>query len=212
MSFDPRLKRTEKDLFAERNTFLIDETASSPYQITRPDKGPALKSYCDLIRTHEPNWLNRAFFSQKNVDNLQMALRRHIYELSGGKYDISRQSDEHMLLIMRETYEHNARFCKVDEPSNKITQQIAELNTIVLKRCVKRVMMEIEFHLHYLNLIENQPNYGNNGMPGGRPEYLTVKKSNMNRDMALDLLQSGNTQTTASAQLNTSRTGPNLRL
>jgi hypothetical protein len=211
MSFDPRLKRTEKDLVAERNTYLIDETTSSPYQMTRPDKGTSRKSYCDLIRTHEPNWLNRAFFSQKNVDNLQMALRRHVYELSGGKYDISRQSDDHMLLIMRETYEHNARFCKVDVPSNKITQQIAELNTIVLKRCVKRVMMEIEFHVHYLNLIENQPNYGDKGMPGGRPEYLTVKKSNMNRDMALDLLKSGNEYTTTSNETEFNRVRPNLR-
>lgn len=190
MSFDPRLKRTADDMFAERSTYQIDEQTSSAYQITRPDKGAATKTYRDLIRTHEPNWLNRAFFSQKNVDNLQMALRRHIYELSNGKYDISRQSDEHMLLMMRETYEHNARYLHVDIPDKGITRQIAELNTIVLKRCVKRVMMEIEFHLHYLNLIENQPRYGEVGQAGGRPQYMTVKKSNMNRDMALDLLES----------------------
>lgn len=191
MSFDPRLKRTAKDLFAERSTYDIDQNTESLYQITRPNKGNSKKSYCDIMRTHEANWLSRSYFSQKNVDNLQMALRRHIYELSGGKYDISRQSDEHLILIMHETYKHNSRFCKVNVPSKEITRQIAELNTIVLKRCVKRVMMEIEYHLHYLNLIENQPNYGNDGMPGGRPKYLTVKKSNMNRDMALDLLASG---------------------
>lgn len=183
MSFDPRLKRTGKEMFIERNTFSIDTTESSKFELTRPDKGKTKRYYCNIISTQNSNWLSKAYFSQKNIDNLQIALRRHIYELSGGKYDISRQSDDHMLLIMQETYEHNARYCKVDVPSKKITQQVAELNTIVLKRCVKRVMMEIEFHLHYLNLIESR-NYVSE-----RPKYLTIKNRNMEHDMSQELLQ-----------------------
>ncbi len=182
MSFDSRLKRTPKQMFEQRNTYDIDNISSSKFELTRPNKGSMIKSYCNLIGTQEPNWLSRSYFSQKNVDNLQIALRRHIYQLSGGKYDISRQSDEHLILIMQETYEYNARFCDVYTPNKKITQQIAQLNTIVLKRCVKRILTEIEFHLHYLNMIENQP------IPVEHPKYLTVKKANMNRDMALDLL------------------------
>ena len=195
MSFDPRLKRTRDDInvFRERNTYDIDEQGSVPYEVSRPDQGGMKGNYCAVLGREEPNMLNRAFFSKKNVDNLLMALRRHVYELSNGKYDIGRQSDNHIVAQMAHVYKIDGKYCGVsDGDPYKMRQEITRLNTIILKWAVKRVMTEVEYHLYYLNLIENQPDYGmGRGMPGGRPVYSTIKKSNMNRDMATDLLESG---------------------
>ena len=53
---------------------------------------------------HTETPLNRVFFSQTNIDNLQTKIQEQVYLMSGSKHHIDRQSDDDLIIIMRSYY------------------------------------------------------------------------------------------------------------
>jgi hypothetical protein len=118
---------------------------------TTPDSGAAV----DLIRgNYTATPVSDSFFSVSNMNYLQHAMKRAVYERSGPrKWDIDDQSIDELKVIMRAMYLQYGR----NDPTQSVKDQVAELNSIVVEWAVPRIMSEIEAYLHYLNDISTMP-------------------------------------------------------
>lgn len=111
----------------------------------------------------EKNPISQPFFSKKNLDHLQYLVVKLVKEKSGGKYCISRQSDNELMVVMRSIYLQYGKNLPYDIPG-----QIAELNKQVLIDVVPRIMVKAEQHLGY---IRDRGSNGIRTMPRG--EYAS---------------------------------------
>jgi len=102
--------------------------------------------YRDALNgTWEDNIMSRAFFSAKNIQILQNAIRAGVYEKSNNKYIVAPPNIDTLKIIMRSTYLQYAQHY-----SNKITEQIERLNDIVLSYAVDSTYNEAVGYLKYM--------------------------------------------------------------
>ena len=90
--------------------------------------------------------LSQVFFSQQNIQILQNGIRAGIYHRSNGQYVIGPQDCDSLKIIMRSVYLQHA----ANQPNN-ITEQIVELNKIVLNYCIQQVYSEAQGYMKYLD-------------------------------------------------------------
>ena len=90
--------------------------------------------------------LSQAFFSQQNIQLLQNGIRSGVYHKSNGQYTIGPQDCDSLKIVMRSVYLQNA----ANQPNN-ITEQITELNKIVLNYCIQQVYGEAQGYMKYLD-------------------------------------------------------------
>ena len=90
--------------------------------------------------------LSNAFFSQQNIQILQNGIRAGVYHKSNGQYIIGPQDCDSLKIVMRSVYLQNA----ANQPNN-ITQQVAELNKIVLNYCIQQVYSEAQGYMKYID-------------------------------------------------------------
>jgi len=90
--------------------------------------------------------LSKLFFSQENINILQNGIRAGVYHKSNGQYLIGPQDCDSLKIVMRSVYLQYA----ANQPNN-ITQQIEELNKIVLNYCVQQVYGEAQGYLKYID-------------------------------------------------------------
>jgi len=94
----------------------------------------------------DETFLSKAFFSQENIQILQNGIRSGVYERSNGQYLIAPQDCDSLKIIMRSVYlQYSA-----NQPFN-VTQQIEELNKIVLNYCIQQVYGEAQGYLKYID-------------------------------------------------------------
>jgi hypothetical protein len=130
-----------------------------------PPVGPAYNGFFFSASTPEPGFhddmvkgnfeetpLSASYFSQKNMEIIQNAVRYQVYERSGKKWVIDPQSADELKIIMRGIFYENARHL-----STNIAQQIDILNKKVVDWIVPRIFMEIKQHFHYLDDISHMP-------------------------------------------------------
>lgn len=91
---------------------------------------------------HEDTPLNKLFFSQGNIDQLQDAIRVAVRQMVGG--DIDRQSDSDLLLIMRSYYLQYAQ-----NVPTRVAEELAELNDRVISFASNRIAVEVEAYRYY---------------------------------------------------------------
>lgn len=108
----------------------------------------------DMLRG---NWdhtlLSEAFFTRKNADGIQMAIRKEVYRRSGSKkYIIDNQDVDELKMIMRGIYLQYAKNNPYD-----ITGQVKELNELIIEWCVPRILSEVDQYNYYLNDISHMP-------------------------------------------------------
>ena len=90
--------------------------------------------------------LSSAFFSVENIRILQNGIRAGVYERSNKQYMVGEQDCDALKVVMRSVFlQHSA-----NQPSN-ITQQIVELNKIVLDYCIQQVYGEAQGYLKYMH-------------------------------------------------------------
>jgi len=90
--------------------------------------------------------LSRAFFSQENIQILQNGIRAGVYKRSNGQYVIGPQDCDSLKIVMRSVYlQYSA-----NQPLH-VTQQIEELNKIVLNYCIQQVYGEAQGYLKYID-------------------------------------------------------------
>ena len=88
--------------------------------------------------------LSSNYFSGKNIQIIQNALRAKVFEST--KETISEQSERELLIVMRSIYYQFSTNNDTD-----IKKQIAYLNGIVIKQLVPSIVTAIEFHQYYLD-------------------------------------------------------------
>ena len=92
------------------------------------------------------NSLSDAFFSQQNIQIIQNGIRAGIYHKSNGQYTIGPQDCDSLKIVMRSVFlQHSAN------QLNNITQQISELNKIVLDYCIQQVYSEAQGYMKYID-------------------------------------------------------------
>jgi hypothetical protein len=90
--------------------------------------------------------LSTTFFSRENIQMLQNGIRAGVYQKSNGQYTIGQQDCDSLKIIMRSVYlQHAANL------PNNISQQINELNQMVLNYCIQQVYSEAQSYLKYLD-------------------------------------------------------------
>jgi len=95
--------------------------------------------------------LNTLFFSKNNITNIQKGIRRRVYELSNGNYLISDQSSKNLMIIMKLVYKNNGLYA-----DTHITEQIKQLNEIVMKESVLKIISSIQAYKGYLEDIDQR--------------------------------------------------------
>jgi hypothetical protein len=92
------------------------------------------------------NSLSQIYFSKQNIQILQNGIRAGVYHRSNGQYLIGPQDCDPLKIIMRSVYlQYSA-----NQPNN-VTQQIEELNKIVLNYCIQQVYGEAQGYLKYID-------------------------------------------------------------
>jgi hypothetical protein len=105
----------------------------------------------DLIgHQHTKTPLNVVFFSQSNIDYIHNEIINQVSLMSGGRYNISRQGDDEVRIIMRSYYLMFAR----NDPY-KVAQELDELNKRVIGYAAAKVYSEVDFHSFYLKDLED---------------------------------------------------------
>jgi hypothetical protein len=156
--------RHDNFLFTEhyKDFNLIDQQNSNEY------------NYYDIMKTfQEINPLIKLFFSKKNIDHIQGLIIKMISFQSEGVYNISRQSDNELLIVMRSIY--------IKTPTNPYAQgqelknNICILNKNVLDWVIPRLMINIQQYLGYMR------DRSNVAMPLRHPEYMSSAGNRINR-------------------------------
>jgi hypothetical protein len=98
-----------------------------------------------LINVWENNVLAQVFFSGENIQIIQNAIRKGVYDMSKGKYNVPNQNIDALKIIMRSTY-----LTYAEHHPDKITEQVERLNSLVLDYCVPFVFNETKFYMKYL--------------------------------------------------------------
>jgi hypothetical protein len=99
---------------------------------------------------HAETPLNKIFFSKENLDYIQKEIRAQVNAMSGGKYNIDRQNDDDVKIIMRSYY---LMFGQNDP--NFVERELKELNSRVIGYASAKVYSEVDFHMFYLNDIQD---------------------------------------------------------
>ena len=90
--------------------------------------------------------LSKAFFSLQNIQIIQNGIRAGVYSRSNQQYIIGSQDCDSLKIIMRSVYLQHAS----NQPNN-ISQQVNELNKIVLNDCIQQVYSEAQGYMKYIN-------------------------------------------------------------
>jgi hypothetical protein len=119
-----------------------------------------------LYGIQETSQLNQLFFSKKNMEIIQNMIRYNVYEKSGKKHIIDKQSDIELEIVMRSIYlQHSPNL------PNKIKEQIHYLDKLVTEWCVENIIPEVDQYFGYIKEIEFMP------MPIELPLNLSSKGS-----------------------------------
>ena len=132
-----------------------------------------LKSTPEKITENNTNLVSRnmnctdvsaVYFSDTNVNLLQTGIRNKILNLSNGKYNIGKQSDIDLKIIMRSIYFQYGKNTK-----NDVKGQVLDLNTRVIDWCVPEILSNIKQSDKYIMDISTLP------VPLDRPDLTTQK-------------------------------------
>lgn len=90
--------------------------------------------------------LSQAYFSQQNIQIVQNGIRAGVFKRSNGQYTIGPQDCDSLKTIMRSVFlQYSA-----NQPTN-ITQQIEQLNKMVLDYCIQQVYSEAQGYMKYID-------------------------------------------------------------
>lgn len=90
--------------------------------------------------------LSNLFFSKENIKIIQNGIRAGVYKKSNGNYTIGEQDCDSLKIIMRSVFLQNSS----NQPQN-VTQQVHELNKMVLDYCIQQVYGEAQGYVKYIS-------------------------------------------------------------
>ena len=139
-----------------------DKTFNGRINITNKTKGPEISKLFEMydkipvnqcVTFREPTlgqWdetpLSKVYFSRENIQIIQNGIRAGVYEKSNQQYTVSQQDCDTIKIIMRSIFlQHSANQLQ------NISQQIQQLNQMVLDYCIFHVYSEAQSYIKYLH-------------------------------------------------------------
>jgi hypothetical protein len=105
-----------------------------------------------ISRNLDSTEVSKLFFSLKNIDILQQGIRNKILNVTNGKINISRQSDDELKIIMRSIY-----FQYGQNRNDNICMQVLDLNTRVIEWSVPQIITNFKQSQQYIKDISTLP-------------------------------------------------------
>jgi hypothetical protein len=139
-----RINRTYEEVWDERS-FRIDPKKKYKYET------PYLKEKDNTIRKtvvkgiYDRTLLSEVYFSPKNIQKVQNKLRYTIWKMSNKQFVIDEQNEDELIIVMRSIFLQYSR----NLPTN-ISEQIEELNNIVVDEISPDVLSQTKQYLRYL--------------------------------------------------------------
>lgn len=112
-----------------------------------PNNHPSLydtKNLETVSRLYTGTCLSENFFSRENIEIIHQGIINYVYNKSNGKYQIGKQSEQELSIVMRSYYLSNGKNLNFD-----IKGQIRELNTKVIEWCATEIITNIEQYNEY---------------------------------------------------------------
>jgi hypothetical protein len=101
--------------------------------------------YQDSVSTiQEMTPLSKQYFDIENVEKIQQNIINEIRIRSNNDFNIGRQSDLQLQIIMRSIFLSYGK-----NLNSNIRTQIEELNKMVIEECIKTILPNIKQYLHY---------------------------------------------------------------
>lgn len=150
--FDPNFIRVKHSILDDPNNILnLDKNngrvnllkySEDPDVMFRMQERIAIKNKATEYRgalngVWENNTLSELFFSSKNIQLIQNAIRAGVYEKSNNKYIVAPPNIDTLKIIMRSIYLQHAK-----HKPDGFTKQIEDLNKIVLDYAIPTVYNE----------------------------------------------------------------------
>jgi hypothetical protein len=140
-----------------------------------PSSSASVKRDCDIVSNTEGHTpVSALFFSLKNINALQQGICNQVYNKSNGKYNVGKQSETELKIIMRSIYfeslsigspyvmQQIQRRSNIHEPlqpnSSIVIQQVRELNKKVLDWSVAKVLENVQQFDQYKKDVSTLPN------------------------------------------------------
>lgn len=95
------------------------------------------------------NKLNTTFFTDENINAIQMSLIQNVKNFSEEHFEIGNQSVQELGIIMREVYKNYSIYPGVDTDQNIITE-IQRLDNIIVEKATIFIIKKIRVQQKYL--------------------------------------------------------------
>ncbi len=105
-----------------------------------------------ISRVYSGTCVSETFFSKENINLIQEGIINTVFNRSNGLYEISKQSDQELNIIMRSIYLQEGKNLNYD-----IKTQVRELNTQVIKWCVDEIIKNIKQYMEYKKSVSTLP-------------------------------------------------------
>jgi hypothetical protein len=92
----------------------------------------------------ENSTLSKVFFCKENIQIIQNGIRSNVYNCTNLKHIIGEQPTDIIKIIMRSIFFQNAKHL-----SSNITNQVEDLNKLVINECSKSVKSQLDSYLKY---------------------------------------------------------------
>ena len=106
-----------------------------------------------LYSVQEISVLSATYFSAKNIQIVQNAIRKGVFDRSKGAYLIAPQDDLQLSLVMRSVY---LQFCR-HSVEESITDQIRALNEKVVNYAIDRIFTNVKQYMRFREDISQLP-------------------------------------------------------
>jgi hypothetical protein len=144
---------------------ILNPNTQFQFSLFKTNDNNRTTSYNDaLVGNWNDTLLSKAFFSSNNMTIIQNGIRAGVFKISNGRYSVAPQDETNLKIIMRSIFLQNAR----NDPNN-ITEQLSELNNLVLKYCIPNVFSEATSYIKYKNDVSTL------AVPMKRPTFVSVK-------------------------------------
>ena len=179
-NMDP-IVRAQQNGFNGR-IFIAPDEAVRPYELFKTSTQPQQTDTSIISNIVVPNALSRTYFSNDNIERLQLMIIDAVYKTCQKK--ISRQSYQELQIIMKSMYLQYGRNLSYD-----IEGQVATLNKYVVDECVRIIVPNVLQYNKYMDDITSpvpvmplSQNVSNKGYKWGDFSSLipsTVSTSNL---------------------------------
>lgn len=142
--------KTYQEILDDRDFLVTDKVYADDEYYEKPTMQKTFnKEGVEGIFVKTP--LNYLFFHKQNIQKIQNKLRYNIWVMTKNQVVISEQKESEIFIVMRSIFLRYSKHLPIE-----LTDQIRELNNIVVDTIVPKLLTNVKAHMKYLEDI-NQP-------------------------------------------------------